>query len=194
MRITASGVAVLLTLLASETKDGGLLFPRFRPPLTDAWLGWASVQNQHRDTLLSRCNHFGGDRIPTDGRADPWKTVSSAVSPGSTHKRLVIAQRRLYGMSIPPTSMQRIDARDLQQSAICKVLLACVMLPRHKRSFADHISLVECHASCINGRIAALLGKRRDRSASEEKKYEVSELLTNRMLLYNISQIEFSIG
>ena len=32
-------------------KGGGLLLPNFRPPLTDAWLGWASVQNQHRGEL-----------------------------------------------------------------------------------------------------------------------------------------------
>ena len=32
-------------------KAGGLLLPNFRPPLTDAWLAWASVQNQHRTDL-----------------------------------------------------------------------------------------------------------------------------------------------
>lgn len=32
-------------------KAGGLLLPSFRPPLTDAWLAWASVQNQHRADL-----------------------------------------------------------------------------------------------------------------------------------------------
>jgi hypothetical protein len=32
-------------------KNGGLLLPSFRPPITDAWLDWASVQNQHRDKL-----------------------------------------------------------------------------------------------------------------------------------------------
>lgn len=34
-------------------KAGGLLLPGFRPPITDAWLGWASVQNQHRASLGS---------------------------------------------------------------------------------------------------------------------------------------------
>jgi hypothetical protein len=29
-------------------KAGGLLLPNFRPPLTEDWLAWASVQNQHR--------------------------------------------------------------------------------------------------------------------------------------------------
>ena len=32
-------------------RTGGLLLPNFRPPLTDAWLAWASVQNQHRADL-----------------------------------------------------------------------------------------------------------------------------------------------
>jgi hypothetical protein len=32
-------------------RTGGLLFPNFRPPLTDAWLAWASVQSQHRTDL-----------------------------------------------------------------------------------------------------------------------------------------------
>ena len=32
-------------------KSGGLLLPNFRPPLTDDWLAWASVQNQHRVDL-----------------------------------------------------------------------------------------------------------------------------------------------
>ena len=32
-------------------KAGGLLLPNFRPPLTEAWLAWASVQNQHRTDL-----------------------------------------------------------------------------------------------------------------------------------------------
>jgi hypothetical protein len=35
-------------------KAGGLLLPSFRPPLTDAWLGWASVQNQHRNDLCAK--------------------------------------------------------------------------------------------------------------------------------------------
>ncbi len=35
-------------------KSGGLLLPGFRPPLTDAWLGWACVQNQYRESLLTR--------------------------------------------------------------------------------------------------------------------------------------------
>jgi len=34
-------------------RNGGLLLPYFRPPLTDAWLGWTSVQNQHRNELKS---------------------------------------------------------------------------------------------------------------------------------------------
>ena len=29
-------------------KAGGLLLPGFRPPVIQDWLGWASVQNQHR--------------------------------------------------------------------------------------------------------------------------------------------------
>jgi hypothetical protein len=33
-------------------KAGGLLLPSFRPPVTEAWLAWASVQNQHRADLL----------------------------------------------------------------------------------------------------------------------------------------------
>ncbi|HEY4050972.1 MAG TPA: hypothetical protein VGM27_29260 [Acidobacteriaceae bacterium] len=32
-------------------KTGGLLLPGFRPPLTEAWLAWVNVQNQHRVTL-----------------------------------------------------------------------------------------------------------------------------------------------
>jgi hypothetical protein len=32
-------------------KQGGLLLPGFRPPVTEAWLGWASVQAQHRASL-----------------------------------------------------------------------------------------------------------------------------------------------
>jgi hypothetical protein len=32
-------------------KNGGLLLPSFRPQLTDAWLAWVSVQNQHRANL-----------------------------------------------------------------------------------------------------------------------------------------------
>ncbi|MGA3134472.1 MAG: hypothetical protein ABSC88_00615 [Terracidiphilus sp.] len=32
-------------------RTGGLLLPGFRPPLTDDWLAWASVQNQHRANL-----------------------------------------------------------------------------------------------------------------------------------------------
>jgi len=32
-------------------RTGGLLLPSFRPPLTEAWLAWASVQNQHRTDL-----------------------------------------------------------------------------------------------------------------------------------------------
>src|SRR5579884_1926712 len=28
-------------------KKGGLLLPCFRPPITEAWLGWVDVQNQH---------------------------------------------------------------------------------------------------------------------------------------------------
>jgi hypothetical protein len=32
-------------------RAGGLLLPNFRPPLTEAWLAWASVQNQHRTDL-----------------------------------------------------------------------------------------------------------------------------------------------
>ena len=35
-------------------KTGGLLPPGLRPPLTDAWLGWASVQNQQRNALRVR--------------------------------------------------------------------------------------------------------------------------------------------
>jgi hypothetical protein len=34
-------------------KAGGLLLPGFRPPVTEAWLGWASVQNQYRASLVS---------------------------------------------------------------------------------------------------------------------------------------------
>ncbi len=33
-------------------RQGGLLLPGFRPPLTQAWLAWADVQNQHRATLI----------------------------------------------------------------------------------------------------------------------------------------------
>ena len=32
-------------------KAGGLLLPGFRPPITDDWLAWVSVQNQHRADL-----------------------------------------------------------------------------------------------------------------------------------------------
>ena len=32
-------------------RTGGLLLPNFRPPVTEAWLAWASVQNQHRTDL-----------------------------------------------------------------------------------------------------------------------------------------------
>jgi hypothetical protein len=32
-------------------RAGGLLLPGFRPPITDDWLAWVSVQNQHRATL-----------------------------------------------------------------------------------------------------------------------------------------------
>ena len=32
-------------------KTGGLLLPMFRPPLTEAWLAWVNVQNQHRGDL-----------------------------------------------------------------------------------------------------------------------------------------------
>jgi len=35
-------------------KAGGLLLPNFRPPLTEAWLAWASVQNQHRTDLAHK--------------------------------------------------------------------------------------------------------------------------------------------
>lgn len=34
-------------------KAGGLLLPGFRPPVTDAWLGWVSVQNQHRNEVTA---------------------------------------------------------------------------------------------------------------------------------------------
>jgi hypothetical protein len=34
-------------------KAGGLLLPSFRPPVTDDWLAWASVQNQHRKSFIS---------------------------------------------------------------------------------------------------------------------------------------------
>ena len=34
-------------------KAGGLLHPGFRPPVTEGWLGWASVQNQYRASLTS---------------------------------------------------------------------------------------------------------------------------------------------
>jgi hypothetical protein len=34
-------------------KAGGLLLPGFRPPVIEAWLGWASVQNQYRASLAS---------------------------------------------------------------------------------------------------------------------------------------------
>lgn len=33
-------------------KGGGLLLPCFRPPLTEAWHGWADVQNQYRVHLV----------------------------------------------------------------------------------------------------------------------------------------------
>ena len=29
-------------------KEGGLLLPHFRPPLTSSWLSWAEAQDQHR--------------------------------------------------------------------------------------------------------------------------------------------------
>jgi hypothetical protein len=32
-------------------RSGGLLLPGFRPPVTEAWLAWVSVQNQHRAAL-----------------------------------------------------------------------------------------------------------------------------------------------
>ena len=32
-------------------KNGGLLLPQFRPPITDEWLAWTDVQNQHRANL-----------------------------------------------------------------------------------------------------------------------------------------------
>lgn len=35
-------------------KAGGLLLPNFRPPVTDGWLAWADVQNQHRSHLSAR--------------------------------------------------------------------------------------------------------------------------------------------
>lgn len=34
-------------------KRGGLLLPGFRPPVTQDWLAWVSVQNQHRSTVAS---------------------------------------------------------------------------------------------------------------------------------------------
>jgi len=34
-------------------RTGGLLLPGFRPPLTEAWLAWVNVQNQHRAALAS---------------------------------------------------------------------------------------------------------------------------------------------
>lgn len=33
-------------------RTGGLLLPGFRPPITESWLAWASVQNQHRADLV----------------------------------------------------------------------------------------------------------------------------------------------
>ena len=33
-------------------RDGGLLLPGFRPPLTEAWLAWVDVQNQHRAAFV----------------------------------------------------------------------------------------------------------------------------------------------
>jgi len=35
-------------------KAGGLLLPGFRPPITDGWLAWVSVQNQHRAALIAK--------------------------------------------------------------------------------------------------------------------------------------------
>ena|SRR5579863_3140321 len=37
-------------------KSGGLLLPSFRPPITDAWLAWVDVQNQHRAYLANSCD------------------------------------------------------------------------------------------------------------------------------------------
>ena len=34
-------------------KAGGLLLPNIRPPVTEAWRGWVSVQNQYRASLRS---------------------------------------------------------------------------------------------------------------------------------------------
>lgn len=34
-------------------RSGGLLLPGFRPPVTESWLAWADVQNQHRASLTS---------------------------------------------------------------------------------------------------------------------------------------------
>lgn len=34
-------------------KSGGLLLPGFRPPVTEAWIAWVNVQNQHRMTIAS---------------------------------------------------------------------------------------------------------------------------------------------
>lgn len=33
-------------------KKGGLLLPGFRPPATESWLAWVSVQNQYRASLI----------------------------------------------------------------------------------------------------------------------------------------------
>jgi hypothetical protein len=32
-------------------RQGGLMLPSFRPPVTESWLGWVDVQNQHRASL-----------------------------------------------------------------------------------------------------------------------------------------------
>lgn len=34
-------------------KKGGLLLPSFNPPVTESWLAWANVQNQHRSYLTN---------------------------------------------------------------------------------------------------------------------------------------------
>lgn len=38
-------------------KRGGVLLPGFRPPTTEAWLAWVSVQNQYRATLTDRSSN-----------------------------------------------------------------------------------------------------------------------------------------
>jgi len=35
-------------------RAGGLLLPGFRPPITDAWMAWVSVQNQHRSETADK--------------------------------------------------------------------------------------------------------------------------------------------